>query len=139
MISKKKSAKSCFVTYLSVKNDENINNNLIQPIVKEFFDAKKIKNYESIIENAEISNLDFKRVDFSYFYDYIFYNIRKKDKLVEVPVKYCITIDKQNCHKICDVTDIMYDEIELNGHPIFYFIYMDIEDIFSFLRKQPSI
>lgn len=138
MINKNKGAKSCFVTYLSVKDDENINNNLIQPLVKKFFDAKKIKNYESMIENTEISDLDFKKMDFSYFYDYILNNINKKDKCVEVPIKYCVTIDEQTCLQTCDVTGIKYDEIILNKRPVFYFIYMDIKDIFSFLKGQTA-
>jgi hypothetical protein len=92
--------------------------------------------------------VDFKKVDFSYFYDVIFYDIAKnKEGKIEISVKYCITLDKKNCSKVhernwmvgevlVNRTEILYDEILLYNQPVFYFIYVDIEEIFSFLRNQ---
>ncbi|MCI5115732.1 MAG: hypothetical protein D3921_01700 [Candidatus Electrothrix sp. AW1] len=82
--------------------------------------------------------MDFKKVDFSYFYDVILNEIAKDKKNVVFPVKFTITLDKKNCSKQCEKTGIFYDEILLNKKPVFYFIYMDIEEIFSFLRKQQT-
>ncbi len=149
MISQKQKVQSHFVTYISVKDNSRINDELIFPKVKSFFAAKGITNYKSIAENSEISDVDFKKVDFSYFYDVIFYDIAKnKEGQIEIPVKYCITIDKQNCHQEIIVDwymysevpvkpiYIFYDEILLYNQPVFYFIYVDIEEIFSFLRTN---
>ena len=148
MISEKPKAQSHFVTYISVKDNSPINNELIFPKVEKFFAEKGITDYKPISENFEISDVDFKKVEFSYFYDVIFYDIAKnKEGKIEIPVKYCITIDKQNCSKVheenwmfgevlVDRTEILYDEILLYNQPIFYFIYVDIEEIFSFLRTN---
>lgn len=137
MISQKPKVQSNFVTYISVKDHSPINNELIFPKVEKFFAAKGITNYKSIAENSEISDVDFKKVDFSYFYDVIFYDIAKnKEGKIEIPVKYCITLDKLNCSKNCEKSGMLYDEILLYNQPVFYFIYVDIEEIFSFLRAK---
>ena len=135
MVSENTRAISNFITYLSVKQNQPINNNLIKPLAKRFFESKEVDNYLPIQENAEISDLDFKKVDFSYFYDYVFNDIHKNNEIIEIPVKYCITIDKQNCLKKCEETGILYDEILLYKQPIFYFIYIDVKDIFNALRR----
>jgi hypothetical protein len=149
MISEKQNLQSQFVTYLSVDCKSKINQELIEPRVKNFFDAKNISAYKPIDSDKAISDLDFKTVDFSYFYDVIFYDIAKnKEGKIEIPVKYCITLDKKNCPQEI-ITDwymvlnevpvepiyTLYDEIFLYNQPVFYFIYVDIKDIFYFLRK----
>ncbi len=137
MISENRKAQSQFVTYLSVKDSSKINQELIEPKIKKFFAAKNITGQKSIDADKGISDLDFKTVDFSYFYDVIFYDIAKnKEGKIEIPVKYCITIDKQNCSKTCEKTGMLYDEILLYNQPVFYFIYVDIVEIFSFLRAN---
>jgi len=159
MISQKQKVQSHFVTYISVKDNSRINDEFIFPKVEKFFAAKGITNYKPIAENTEISDVDFKKVDFSYFYDVIFYDIAKnKEEKIEVPVKYCITLDQVNCEKsfclkhkdkckqsgednktgwyVCEENTIWYDEIILYNQPVFYFIYVDIEEIFSFLRTN---
>ncbi|NOQ13787.1 MAG: hypothetical protein GQ583_04805 [Methyloprofundus sp.] len=137
MVSKNIKSESYFVTYLSVKNNEYLNKALIDPLVDNFFRERKIVNYQSIIENADISDLDYSKKDkfFEYLYSYIFNDIYKKDGKVEVVTKYCITLDKENCPQKCEKTEIFYDEFLLYDQPVFYFIYLDIQDIFNFLRK----
>ncbi len=139
MISQKPKVQSHFVTYISVKDNSKINDKLTLKVA-EFFQAKNITQYKSIAENSEISDVDFKKVEFSYFYDVIFYDIVKnKEGKIEIPVKYCITLDKQNCSKTCEKTGMLYDEILLYNQPVFYFIYIDIKEIFDFLRKNPVL
>ncbi|MCI5127550.1 MAG: hypothetical protein D3907_03400, partial [Candidatus Electrothrix sp. AUS3] len=60
-------------------------------------------------------------------------------KEVIFPVKYSITLDEKNCPKQCEKTGVFYDEILLYKKPVFYFIYLDIKEIFSFLRKRQAI
>ncbi len=159
MISEKQNLQSQFVTYLSVDCKSKINQELIEPKVKKFFDAKNISGQKPIDADKAISDLDFKTVDFSYFYDVIFYDIAKnKDGKIEIPVKYCITLDQTNCEKsfclkhkaeckqteennkpgwyVCEANTIWYDEIILYNQSVFYFIYFDIEEIFEFLREN---
>ena len=136
MISEKQDVQSQFVTYLSVKDNTKINKKLIEPKVKKFFDAKNISRYKPVFKNKEISDLDFKTIEFSYFYDVIFYDFTKnKDSNIEIPVKYCITLDETNCSKTCDITGIRYDEMLLYNQPVFYFIYIDIKDVFDCLKN----
>ncbi|MFI3220681.1 MAG: hypothetical protein QX189_16420 [Methylococcales bacterium] len=135
MISQKPKVQSHFVTYISVKDNSKINDKLTSKVA-EFFWEKNITQYESIAENSEISDVDFKKVEFSYFYDVIFYDIAKnKQGKIEIPVKYCITLDETNCSKTCEITKIRYDEILLYNQPVFYFIYIDIKEIFACLRR----
>ena len=138
MIGTLKDAESDFVAFLSVKNSDCLNKNLIEPRVERFFSEQKIKKYKSIVGDSGISDLDLERknVKFSYFYDFIFNDISKKKDEVELPVKYCITLDKENCPQTCEVTNILYDVMYLYKTPVFYFIYIDIKDIFEFLRKD---
>ncbi|MEY3996226.1 MAG: hypothetical protein RL344_569 [Pseudomonadota bacterium] len=137
MINNNRKAQSQFVTYLSVKDNSSINENILSTIIKPFFEEYKIVNFKSIAENSEISDIDFKNVEFSYFYDIIFHDISKnKSDVINIPTKYCITIDKDNCSKFCEKTNIHYDEILLYNQPVFYFIYIDIKDILKFLRTN---
>jgi hypothetical protein len=62
-------------------------------------------------------------------------DIHKNDNEIKIPVTYGITLDKQNCPKECDKTGVFYDKILLYDKPVFYFIYINIEDIFKFLRN----
>jgi hypothetical protein len=136
MINNNRKAQSQFVTYLSVKNNSIINEEILE-IIKPFFTQHKIINFESIAENSEISDMDFKSVEFSYFYEIVFYDIGKsKNDAINIATKYCITIDKDNCSKFCEKTNIHYDEISLYNQPVFYFIYIDVKDILKFLRKN---
>ena len=139
MISKKKEAKSNFTTFLSVKDNKKINEQLIKPLIDDFFTNKGINDFKAVAENADISDKDLDPKNFkdffSYFYEYIVNDIHKNNGEIEIPVTYCITLDKQNCLKKCNKTGILYDEILLYEKPVFYFIYVNIEDIFKFLRK----
>jgi hypothetical protein len=137
MISENQAAQSSYVAYLQFKESERIRLGLIEPLVKRFFSARNIKDYKELSENSEISDLDFRSKDISYFYDFVFNEIKKnKEGKIELPTRYIITLDKNNCEKQCEKTDIFYDEIILNQKPVCYFIYISIEEIFSFLRKN---
>lgn len=139
MIETNSKSKSQFVGYFGVKNVEKIERNLILPTVKKFFDARKITKFKSIDESAAFADLDFDRKNFddffAHFYEFIVDGIHKNGDNVEIPVTYCITLDETNCSKICEQTQIHYDEILLFDTPVFYFIYIDVKDVFSYLRK----
>ena len=124
MINKNQEAASPFVVYFGVKENEQINRELISPFVQDFFKTRKIENYEAVQGNSEISDLDFQKVEFSYFYDVVVDEIAKnKRNEVVFPVKYSITLDEKNCPKKCEKTGVFYDEILLYKKPVFYFIY----------------
>lgn len=135
MINKADSASSSFVVYLGAKNNNKINSQLIDPKVKKFFDAKNIKTYREIDAGDAISDLDFKKVEFSYFYEKILFDIHKTDGDIEVVPKYLVTIDKSNCKLVCPQTNIQYDCISLNETPVLFFIYLDLNEVLTFMRQ----
>jgi hypothetical protein len=139
MLETKLTAKSNFVAYLGIKNCEKIDEKLIQPAVKRFFAAQEITNFKPIEESASFADLDFDRKNFGdffgHFYDFIVDGIHKTNGKVEIPITYCITLDETNCSKTCETTKIRYDEILLYDQPVFYFIYIDINEIFACLRN----
>lgn len=135
MINKADSASSSFVVYLGAKNNNKINSQLIDPMVRKFFDAKNIKTYREIDAGDEISDLDFKKVELSYFYEKIFFDIHKTDGDIEVIPKYLVTIDEVNCKLVCPQTNMQYDCISLNETPVLFFIYLDLNEILTFMRQ----
>ncbi len=137
MISENQAAQSSYVAYLQFKDSERIRIGLIEPHVERFFSERNIENYKEISVNSEISDLDFKSEKIIFFYKNIFDEIKKdKEGKINLPVRYCITLDKNNCSKQCEITKIRYDEITLNIKPVFYFIYLSIDEIFPFLRER---
>ncbi len=140
MIEAKPTAKSNFVGYLGIKNYSKVEQQLILPHIEDFFTARKITDFKTLDENAGFADVDFQRKNFAdffaHFYEYIVDGIHKKNGKVEIPVTYCITLDKSNCSKQCEKTGIWYDDILLYNQPVFYFIYLDIQAIFSFLKER---
>ena len=141
MIETKSEAKGNFVGYLGIKNYSQIKRNLILPTVQNFFDAQEIQNFKAIDEHAGFADLDFNRNNFSdffaNFYDFIVNDIQSVGG-GEFPltITYCVTLDETNCSKTCEKTKIRYDEILLYKKPVFYFIYVDIKDVFACLRAM---
>ncbi len=139
MISDNQDAHSSFTAYLQFKNSDRVRHGLFEPIVKRFFSARDIIDYKEISINSEISDFDFSSeyTEIGYFYEFIFNDIRKDTEgKIDFSIKYIITLDKNNCQEQCPKTGIFYDEITLNKKPACYFIYISIEEIFSFLRKN---
>ena len=138
MIEPKIAVKSNFVGYLGIKNYSQVEQDLILPAVNKFFAARDIINPKPIEEKAGFADLDFQTKNFAdffaHFYDFIVDGIHKTNGKVEIPVTYCITLDETNCSKTCATTQIKYDEILLYDQPVFFFIYVDIKDVFVCLR-----
>ena len=114
MMNKNDELLSKYNPYLSFKAETAtyINKHLISPKIKAFFRAMKIDEYHYLDNKFYISDLDFKKIEFSFFYEQILQDIhRAKNGSVVCPVKYCITIDPFLCTKTCAITKIKYDEI----------------------------
>lgn len=125
--------------YLSFKSETAtyINKHLITPKIKDFFKAIKVKKYDYLDNKYYISDLDFKKVDFAFFYEHILKDIhRSTNGSVVCPIKYCITIDPFLCTKTCTTTKIKYDEICLGKTPVLYYIFIDITEIMECARQS---
>ncbi len=142
MIQEQPCALSNYVPYLSFCKDSQllINEQFIRPKVKNFFEVRKISEYEHIEISQYISDLDYKTktANVQYFYKNILVDIKKSPSSgkVQSVIKYSITLDEQVTSKVCEKTKIKYDEILLNTTPIFYFIYVDLKEILDFVRKS---
>jgi len=135
MISHDAKIESDIYAYLSLKNSKLINEILIKPKIETFFSEKNISKYEPISAKNSLSDIDFSKKDFSYFYEKILFDIQKSSEDIELTVKYCITFDKENCKKECTSTNTKYDTITLYSDPILYFIYINVDEIFMTLRS----
>jgi len=140
MIETNSKSKSQFVGYFGVKNYEKIERDLILPTVEKFFNARQITNFKAIQNEAAFADLDFDRKNFDnffeHFYEFVADGIHKNGDNIQIPVTYCITLDETNCSKICDQTQIRYDEILLFDTPVFYFIFIDVKKVFACLRDE---
>lgn len=141
MIQEQLGITSHYVPYLcfSKESQQRINEQFIKPKVDNFFTARKLKQYQAINVNQYISDIDFNTpqlLPFEYFYKHILYDITKMSTYgkIKYVMKYGITLDERMTDKICEETKIKYSEILLYKKPIFYFIYIDLKEIISFLR-----
>jgi len=139
MIEEKENINSNLIAHLSLKESKKIYDGLIYPKIKEFFLNRNITKYEQLNTKYDIADIEFKKTDINdFFYGQILKEIQKNTKTqeFEIIVKYSITLDEENCTKTCEATGIKYDEILIYKQPIFYFIYLDIKDVFKFLREE---
>jgi len=139
MIEEKENINSNLIAHLSLKESKKIYDGLIYPKIKEFFLNRNITKYEQLNTKYDIADIEFKKTDINdFFYGQILKEIQKNTKTqeFEIIVKYSITLDEKNCTKTCETTGIKYDEILMYKQPIFYFIYLDIKDVFKFLREE---
>ncbi len=128
--------KSDFLLMLSSKKSDYINQCLIKPLVKSFFLSRGVLDFSSLKASDSISDIDFKKIEFSYYYDIVMRDIHKKQNDIDFSVKYILTVDPESCLSICEKTGVRYDAIYMSCHPILYFIYIDIKDILSFVRNE---
>ncbi len=140
MIQEQLDTMSSYVPYLYFgKNTHQVvNEQFIQPRVGKFFAAREINSYQPLEIKNYISDKDYKTVEFKYFYTCLLTGIQKERSSGKIafPVRYGITLDEHITSKICMKTQIKYDEILLNTTPIFYFIYVDLKEILSFVRNS---
>ncbi|OKH33664.1 hypothetical protein NIES2101_39755 [Calothrix sp. HK-06] len=109
-----------------------------------------------------ITDQDFKTVDIKYFYDNLFYDLgeRQADGKLLPKIKWGITFDEKcapikvgwinpnfdgSQHEIRPFyTDRegspyrRYGTIDINGTPIFYYIYFTIQEILNVIRQVPT-
>ncbi|MEY4980616.1 MAG: hypothetical protein RLZZ352_2886 [Pseudomonadota bacterium] len=118
-----------------IKDSTIIKQNLINPLVARFFQFQEIEKYEELSIEYGFSDIDFPRIGFDRIYNTLLSVIKREDNIIDVPVKYFLTLDKINCSQKCKKTDIYYDTIEINDRPFLYFIYIDLIEIIQELRK----
>ncbi|MEH2079300.1 MAG: hypothetical protein V7K89_04580 [Nostoc sp.] len=117
-------------------------------------------SYSKLITEEDFKDL--KKVKIAYFYDNLFHDLeRNSDGKLELKIKWSITFDDKCTpiqlvnippsyrgykHKLNDFSDKdmqgrphrKYGTIEINGKPVFYYIYFTLQEILD-VAKQKSI
>lgn len=127
---------SKFIIGLSVYDSIDVRENLINPMVSKFFRARNIEEYNELDFEYAFSDLDFKNKDFDFIYCKLLSDICRKEKAIHIPVKYLVTLDKESCSKRCEKTGLLFDTIDINRFPFFYFIHFDFYEILKFIRSR---
>ncbi|BAT57014.1 unknown protein (plasmid) [Nostoc sp. NIES-3756] len=106
-----------------------------------------------------ITEKDFKEIDISYFYDNFFFDLGERDdrRKLKLKVKWGITFDERcapiqikylpnNSNELLGnitsndsniVPNRRFGTIDINGTPIFYYIYFTIQEILDVIRQLP--
>jgi hypothetical protein len=151
---------SNYVPLISFKNkyQKDAVEEYILEEVKDFF--KKIEidldiNKNQLPYQENITEKDFKKVEISYFYENLFYDLgeREPDGRLKVKIKWGITFDEKcvPCQlgyvnpsfrgygKPPDIKkERRYGTIDINGSPVFYYIYFTLQEILDFLKRLPT-
>jgi hypothetical protein len=157
---------SIYVPFVSFANEEQkkLIENYIFLQIDKFFE----KLYPTGVIRSQLSysklitEEDFKKVKIAYFYDNLFHDLeRGSDGKLKLKIKWSITFDDKCTpiqlvnispshrgykHKLNDFSDKdtqgrphrKYGTIEINGKPVFYYIYFTLQEILD-VAKQKSI
>lgn len=153
---------SSYVPLISFKNEE-------QKKAAEDYITREANNFFKILLKAQevkplayqllITELDFKKIDMSYFYENIFDDLeRKPDGKLEAKIKWGITFDLKCApieliyvssesrgfgSKIAEKNgkgrpQRRYGTIDINGKPVFYYIYFTLQEILDVIKQLPN-
>jgi hypothetical protein len=153
---------SSYVPLISFKNEE-------QKKAAEDYITREANIFFKILLKAQevkplayrllITELDFKKIDMSYFYENIFSDLeRKPDGKLEAKIKWGITFDLK-----CAPIELIYvssesrgfdpkiaeknvkgrphrryGTIDINGKPVFYYIYFTLQEILDVIKQLPN-
>lgn len=153
---------SSYVPLISFKNEE-------QKKAAEDYITREANNFFKILLKAQevkplaypllITELDFTKIDMSYFYENIFDDLeRKPDGKLEAKIKWGITFDLKCApieliyvssesrgfgHKNAEKNgkgspQRRYGTIDINGKPVFYYIYFTLQEILDVIKQLPN-
>jgi hypothetical protein len=130
--------KSYFNLTLGLKKSvsDEIENKFLKPKIDNFFFHKNIKNYQLINTSKLPVVLDFNLFSMEYYYDLFFSDIKKVNGEIIFNIKYGLTLDEEICKDTCEKTGLKFGEFRLYKKPVFYYIFIDIKDIFSFIKNN---
>lgn len=141
------SIRNFYAPYISfdVKTREFLNTYFIGPKINNFLEIRGITkqlNDDFLLTDIMFNDIAVgqnSRWDIpSYFYDEILASVHRDPvsrKLIHEPM-YSITFSKDNVSKLCEETQVMYSAINLYDRPVFYYIYIDLQELISFLQTS---
>jgi hypothetical protein len=156
---------SIYVPFISFDNEiqkNSIESYIFQEVNSFFQKLSPGVNVTQISYSKVITEKDFKEVQMSYYYDNLFHDLeRDANGKLQLKVKWSITFDER-CTPIQLVNlpanyrgheskpkflykdnegrpHRKYGTIEINGVPIFYYIYFTFQEILDVVKKIPSL
>jgi hypothetical protein len=152
---------SNYVPLISFKNkyQKDAVEDYILEEAKVFFEKLKIDldiNKNQLPYQRNITEKDFKKVDIRYFYENLFYDLgeREPDGRLQIKIKWGITFDekcapcqlgyvnssKKGYGRTPNIKkERRYGTIDINGSPVFYYIYFTLQEILDFIKKLPDL
>lgn len=142
-----------FISFKSQEKKDAAENYIIREVNYFFENILNIDiSVEQIAYHKIITENDFKKVDIKYFYDNLFYDLgeRNSEGKLEHRIKWGITFDEKcapikvvmansndgNQNKITQ--NRRYGTIDINGTPIFYYIYFTLQEILDVIKQIPT-
>ncbi|MEG3861052.1 hypothetical protein [Microcoleus sp. herbarium12] len=155
---------SSYVPLISFKNEaqKKAAEDYITGEADRFFDEIKLLTAQDVKPLASpllITELDFEKIDMSYFYENLFYDLeRKPDGKLEAKIKWGITFDEKCApiklgylsqfydgfepkiayKNVDDRPHRRYGTIDINGKPVFYYIYFTLQEILDVIKQLPN-
>lgn len=156
---------SDYVPVISFKNKyqkDSVEEYILEE-VKDFFEKVEIDldvKKSQLFYQKLIIEEDFKKVDISYFYENLFYDLgeREPDGRLKAKIKWGITFDEKcvpsklgyvdpsfTGYKKLDIKDKdsqgrpyrRYGTIDINGTPVFYYIYFTLQEVLDVIKRLP--
>lgn len=147
-----------YVPFLSFKNQEQkkVAESYIYQEISAFFE--KILPSQAVIPIPYaklITETDFKKIEISYFYENLFHDLeRKPNGKLEAKIRWGITFDEKcvPCQlgyvnpsfrgygKPPDIKkERRYGTIDINGSPVFYYIYFTLQEILDVIKRPQKL
>ncbi len=138
---------SCYISYVSFKPQvtEFLNKNFILPRIGVFFENKRGDGHDiwPIDRDSIVSEVDW---SLDYVYNILLNELQKDEQgKIKHYHRYTITFDVDlapyESEIRCPVTDtnIKYGQITLGEVPVFYYIYIDLQEMLRFLKKEYKV
>ncbi|MBE9183504.1 hypothetical protein IQ270_01855 [Microcoleus sp. LEGE 07076] len=153
---------SIYVPLISFQNEEQ------KKAAEDYITGEAKKFFDILLPDQEvkplaypmlITELDFQKIDMRYFYENLFYDLeRKPDGKLEAKIKWGITFDEKCAPINLGYLSPKYDgyepkikytssdgrpyrrygTIDINGKPVFYYIYFTLQEILDEIKQLPN-
>jgi hypothetical protein len=132
------------VVSFSPKSMKRVNEQVIYPKLEKFFEHRGgIDSYEALDPDKIQTDIEFKQKESqesyvkSYIYKELMNTISKNDDgSINFKRRYVVSFDEDLTPCTDKTTGMKYGELKLGMQAILYFIYIDLQDIISFIKQE---
>jgi len=136
---------SPFNPVISLKSEvrEIVNEKFIYPILEDFFkDKGGIDSYKELDPDKIKTEIEFQDTIESYVKSYVYKEVmntisKNDDGTINFKPRYVVSFD-QDLTNFQEERGIKYGELKLGNATILYFIYIDLQKLIGFIKKEYS-